>query len=37
MIEYDNKLRVLPEWGWNYLTRKKGARLITNSSGDSAQ
>ena len=37
LIEYDNKLRVLAEWGWNYLTRKKGARLITNSSGDSAQ
>ncbi len=31
LIEYDNKLRVLAEWGWNYLTRKKGARLITRS------
>jgi NADH dehydrogenase len=29
LIEFDNKLRVLAEWGWNYLTRKKGARLIT--------
>ena len=29
LIEYDNKLLVLIQWGWNYLTRKRGARLIT--------
>lgn len=29
LIEYDNKLRVLAEWAWSYLTRKRGARLIT--------
>ncbi len=37
LLDYDNKLRALAKWGWNYLTRKKGTRLITNSSGDSAQ
>ena len=29
LIEFDNKLRVLFRWGWNYLTRKRGAHLIT--------
>jgi NADH dehydrogenase len=29
LIEFDNKFRVCAEWGWNYLTRKKDARLIT--------
>lgn len=30
LIEFDNKLLVLLQWGWNYFTRKRGARLITN-------
>lgn len=29
LIEFDNKLVVLIQWGWNYFTRKRGARLIT--------
>lgn len=29
LIEFDNKLLVLFQWGWNYLTRNRGARLIT--------
>jgi NADH dehydrogenase len=29
LIEYDNKLIVMLQWGWNYFTRKRGARLIT--------
>ncbi|MDX2100483.1 MAG: NAD(P)/FAD-dependent oxidoreductase [Leptolyngbyaceae cyanobacterium bins.59] len=29
LIEFDNKLIVLIQWGWNYVTRKRGARLIT--------
>lgn len=33
LIEYDNKLRVLSEWAWNYVTRKRGARLITRGEG----
>ncbi len=31
LIEYDNKLLVLIQWGWNYFTRKRGARLITGA------
>lgn len=35
LIEFDNKLIVLLQWGWNYWTKKRGARLITGeeSSG----
>lgn len=29
LVEFDNKLVVLLQWGWNYWTRKRGARLIT--------
>jgi len=29
LIEFDNKLIVLIQWGWNYVTRKRSARLIT--------
>jgi NADH dehydrogenase len=29
LIEFDNKLLVMLQWGWNYLTKKRGARLIT--------
>ncbi len=29
LIEFDNKLVVMLQWGWNYLTRGRGARLIT--------
>lgn len=29
LIEFDNKLVVLLQWGWNYFTRQRGARLIT--------
>ena len=29
LIEFDNKLLVLIQWAWNYITRKRGARLIT--------
>jgi NADH dehydrogenase len=29
LIEFDNKIRVLIQWAWNYFTRKRGARLIT--------
>jgi NADH dehydrogenase len=31
LIEFDNKLLVLIQWGWNYFTRKRGARLITGA------
>jgi NADH dehydrogenase len=29
LIEYDNRLLVLVQWAFNYVTRKRGARLIT--------
>lgn len=29
LIEFDNKLLVMLQWGWNYFTRGRGARLIT--------
>ncbi len=33
LIEFDNKLLVMLQWGWNYFTRKRGARLITGKEG----
>jgi NADH dehydrogenase len=36
LIEFDNKLIVMLQWGWNYFTRKRGARLITGEEGDPA-
>jgi NADH:ubiquinone reductase (H+-translocating) len=32
LIEFDNKLVVLLQWGWNYFTRQRGARLITGDT-----
>lgn len=29
LIEYDSKMKVMMQWAWNFLTRKRGARLIT--------
>ncbi|MBD2446340.1 NAD(P)/FAD-dependent oxidoreductase [Nostoc sp. FACHB-152] len=29
LIEFDQKILVMIQWGWNYLTRKRSARLIT--------
>ena len=29
LIEFDNKLVVMFHWAWNYFTRRRGARLIT--------
>jgi NADH:ubiquinone reductase (H+-translocating) len=33
LIEFDNKLVVMVQWGWNYITRGRGARLITGEGG----
>ncbi len=33
LIEFDNKLIVMIQWAWNYFTRNRGARLITNQEG----
>ncbi len=32
LIEFDNKLIVLLQWGWNYFTRHRGARIITGEA-----
>ena len=32
LIEFDNKLVVMVQWGWNYITKGRGARLITGKS-----
>lgn len=32
LIEFDNKLIVMLQWGWNYFTRNRGARLITGEN-----
>jgi NADH dehydrogenase len=32
LIEFDNKLIVMLQWGWNYFTRGRGARLITGEA-----
>ena len=29
LVEFDNKLLVMTQWAWNYVTRKRGVRLIT--------
>ncbi len=29
LIEFDNRVLVLFQWGWNYFTRNRSARLIT--------
>jgi NADH:ubiquinone reductase (H+-translocating) len=29
LIEFDNKLVVMTQWAWNYVTRSRGARIIT--------
>jgi NADH dehydrogenase len=31
LIEFDNKLLVLIQWTWNYITHKRGSRLITGN------
>jgi NADH dehydrogenase len=29
LVEFDNKLLVMIQWGWNYFTHRRGARIIT--------
>jgi NADH dehydrogenase len=36
LIEFDNKLLVMVQWGFDYFTRKRGARLITYQPGPDA-
>lgn len=32
LVEFENRILVLVQWAWNYLTRNRGARLITGDS-----
>ena len=32
LVEFDNRLLVLVEWAYNYITRNRGARLITGGN-----
>ncbi len=32
LVEFDNRLLVFIQWAWNYFTRNRGARLITEDS-----
>ncbi|HWP65844.1 MAG TPA: NAD(P)/FAD-dependent oxidoreductase [Candidatus Limnocylindria bacterium] len=32
LVEFDNRLAVLLQWAWNYVTWNRGARLITGES-----
>lgn len=29
LVEFENRLLVLIQWGWNYFTHNRSARLIT--------
>ncbi|MDA0265555.1 MAG: NAD(P)/FAD-dependent oxidoreductase [Cyanobacteria bacterium] len=37
LIEFDNKLVVMTQWMWSYLTRNQGARLITGKDVDKVE
>ena len=30
IVEFENRLLVLVQWAWNYFTRNRSARLITD-------
>ena len=30
LVEFENRVSVLLQWGWNYITRNRSARIITN-------
>jgi NADH dehydrogenase len=36
LVEFENRLLVFVEWVYNYLTRNRGARLITGARRTSA-
>lgn len=37
LVEFDNRVLVLFQWASNYLTRKRGARLITNEKSSKTE
>lgn len=34
LAEFENRVLVLVQWGWNYFTRNRSARLITQEAGE---
>ena len=32
LVEFENRVLVLVQWAWNYLTRNRSARLITDQA-----
>lgn len=32
LIQFDSKLVVMVQWGWNYFTKNRGSRIITRTS-----
>jgi NADH dehydrogenase len=36
LVQFENRILVLVQWAWNYLTRNRSARLITGGSDTSA-
>jgi NADH dehydrogenase len=34
LIEFENRMLVLMQWAWNYITWNRGARLITGSEAE---
>jgi len=34
LVEFENRLLVLLQWGWNYFTRNRSARLITGKGAE---
>ncbi|MDH3196932.1 MAG: NAD(P)/FAD-dependent oxidoreductase [Candidatus Krumholzibacteria bacterium] len=37
LIEFDNKILVMVQWAFDYCTRKRGARLITNEPDEARE
>ncbi len=37
LIDFDNKMLVMMQWALNYITRKRGSRLITNEPLENGQ
>ena len=37
LIGFENKLLVMIQWGWNYFTYDRSARLITNPTSHPAE
>lgn len=37
LVEFENRVLVLVQWAWNYLTRNRGARLIAHSDFPTGQ